>query len=81
MSDTEIARGMGLTTTQYRARKTIALAEKKQSQVNQAEALALKGYSNVEIGRRMGINESSVRALRAPGAETKLMFFMLLLTC
>ena len=72
MSDTEIARGMNLTTTQYRARRTIALAEKKQSQVNQAEALALKGYSNVEIGKRMGgLNESSVRALRAPGAKDK----------
>ena len=71
MSDTEIARGMGLTTTQYRARKTIALAEKKQAQVNQAEALAEKGYSNVEIGKRMGLNESSVRALRAPGAKDK----------
>jgi DNA-binding CsgD family transcriptional regulator len=71
MSDTEIAVGMGLTTTQYRARRTIALAEKKQSQVNQAEALREKGYSNVKIGEYMGLNESSVRALLAPGAKDK----------
>jgi DNA-binding CsgD family transcriptional regulator len=71
MSDTEIARGMGLTTTQYRARRTIALAEKKQSQVNQATALREKGLSNVKIGEHMGLNESSVRALLAPGAKDK----------
>ena len=30
-----------------------------------------KGWSNVEIGKRMSLNESSVRALLAPGEKDK----------
>lgn len=71
MSETDIARGFGITTTQLRAAKSIARAEQKQSNINMAQRLKDKGYSNVAIGERMGINESSVRALLAPGQKDK----------
>ena len=71
LTDTEIARGMGITTTQLRAKKTIALNEQKQYQIGQAQRLKDKGYSNVAIGTRMGLNESSVRSLLSPGQADK----------
>lgn len=60
-----------LTTTQLRAAKAISSnmiqAEKE------ARALGLKatGMSNVEIGREMGINESSVRSLLDPATRER----------
>jgi hypothetical protein len=72
LSDTEIARGFDITTTAYRAAKSIAKNEQKAAQIAQAQRLREHGYSNVEIGKRMGgINESSVRALLAPGQADK----------
>jgi DNA-binding CsgD family transcriptional regulator len=71
MSDTEIARGFGMTTTQLRAGRSIAKNAEKQSQINMAQRLKDKGYSNVAIGERMSLNESSVRALLAPGTKDK----------
>jgi DNA-binding CsgD family transcriptional regulator len=71
LSEAEIARGFGITTTQLRAAKSIAITQQRQERIAQAERLKQKGYSNVAIGQRMGINESSVRALLAPGARDK----------
>ena len=66
MSDVEIARSEGITTSQLRARMSLAKAEKRAGDTAQALRLKDKGYSNMEIGRRMGINESSVRSLLDP---------------
>jgi hypothetical protein len=72
MSESDIAKGMGMTTTQLRARKSIALAQQRQDKQLRAQRLKEHGLSNVEIGKRMGgLNESSVRALLAPGAKDK----------
>lgn len=71
MNDTEIARGVGITTTQLRAASSIAKNAAKQADIAMAQRLKEKGYSNVAIGQRMGINESSVRSLLAPGAKDK----------
>ena len=71
LTDVEIARGLGMTTTQLRAAKSIAKTEQKQANILMAQRLKDKGYSNVAIGERMGINESSVRALLAPGEKDK----------
>lgn len=69
MSEAEIARGYGITTTQLRAARSIALAAQKQEQVLTAQRLKDKGLSNGKIAQRMGLaGESSVRALLAPGA-------------
>lgn len=72
LSEAEIARGFGISTTQLRAARSIEKNAKKQADINMAQRLKDKGYSNVAIGKRMGgINESSVRALLAPGAKDK----------
>lgn len=71
LSKTEIARGMGITTTQLNARTTIATAQQRQEKINQAQKLKDKGWGTSAIGRHMGINESSVRSLLAPGAKDK----------
>ena len=70
-SEVQIAETIGISTTQLRAAKTIAKAEQKQSSISMAQRLKDKGMGNVEIGRRMGINESSVRALLKPGEQDK----------
>jgi hypothetical protein len=67
-TDTQIAQGLKTSTTELRAKRTIANAEKKQADISTAQRLKDKGMSNSAIGRRMGKNESSVRALLADGA-------------
>lgn len=71
MSETEIASALGVTTTQLRAHRSIAKNEKRQADIGMAQRLKDDGWSNVAIGERMGINESSVRSLLAPGAKDK----------
>jgi|WetSurMetagenome_2_1015567.scaffolds.fasta_scaffold15493_2 DNA-binding CsgD family transcriptional regulator len=71
LSEVEIATGLGMTTSELRAKKSI---EKNQSRIeatSQAERLKAKGMSNVAIGKRMGLNESSVRALLDPSLKAK----------
>lgn len=72
LTEVEVAKAVGLTTTQLRAAKSIEKNRVKQDQINQAQRLKDKGYSNVAIGERMKLNESSVRALLAPGEKDKL---------
>lgn len=71
LSEAEIAKGMLMTTTELRAAKSIAKNEQRQADIAMAQRLREKGNSNVAIGQRMGINESSVRALLAPGNKDK----------
>jgi DNA-binding CsgD family transcriptional regulator len=71
MTDTEVAAGLKMTTTELRAAKSIAKNEQKQADIAMAQRLKEKGLSNVAIGTQMKINESSVRALLAPGQKDK----------
>jgi predicted transcriptional regulator len=72
MSDPDIARGLGLSsTTDLRAKIAIAKDEHRRSQATLALRLNEKGMSNVAIGRQMGLNESSVRALLDPANAAK----------
>lgn len=71
MSEAEIARGLGMSTTELRAKKSIARSENRQADAAQALRLKNKGYSNVAIGERMGLNESSVRALLNPALQER----------
>lgn len=66
LSEVEISKGMGITTSQLRARKTIAKNTVRSEERARAIRLKEKGYSNVEIGRQMNKNESSIRALLDP---------------
>lgn len=71
MSETDIARGVGMTTTELRAARALAKNALRQADIAFAQRLKDKGLSNVEIGTRMKLNESSVRGLLAPGAKDK----------
>lgn len=71
MSDAEIAKVFGMTTTELRANIAISGLIAKQADINRAQSLKDAGHSNIEIGKQMGINESSVRGLLAPGAARK----------
>jgi DNA-binding NarL/FixJ family response regulator len=71
MSDADIAKGHGLTTTQLRAARSIAGNQQREEQTHRAEKLKAKGWSNVAIGTELGINESSVRSLLSAGAKDR----------
>lgn len=71
LTEPQIAKGLNMSTTRMRALKSIAKTAKKQDDINQAWRLHEEGNSNVAIGKLMGIGESSVRALLAPGAADK----------
>lgn len=66
LTEGEIAKGLGISTTQLRARKAIVKNANRKEDMAMAMRLKQKGYSNVAIGERMGINESSVRSLLDP---------------
>lgn len=72
LSETEIAKGLGISTTQLRSAKTIAKAEIKQERIGRAQRLRDKGYSHDAIAKKMELaGESSVRALLVPGAKDR----------
>lgn len=72
MSDAQIAKMHGISVVDLRAARSIAVDEQRQSKRLMAQRLKEKGLSNPEIGKRMGgLNESSVRALLAPGNKDK----------
>ena len=66
LGDTDIARGLGITTSQLRARISISKDEIRAAQVSEALRLKDKGMSNVAIAERMSLNESTVRSLLDP---------------
>lgn len=72
MTDTEIAKGMGFkSTTEFRAANSIIKNEVRAADHTEAQKLKAKGLSNVAIGQKMGLNESSVRALLDPAAKAR----------
>jgi len=71
MTDTEIARGFGISRMELTAARSQALAQQRREKQITAQRLQEKGMSNSAIGRQMQLNESSVRALLAPGAADK----------
>jgi DNA-binding CsgD family transcriptional regulator len=71
MTEAEIARSFGFTTTELRAARSVALAQQTQARITQTERLKAKGMSNSAIARRQGRAESSVRADLAPGRKDR----------
>lgn len=71
MSQAQIAKGMGMSTTKLRAEISIAGSQVRNEKAAQALKLKEKGYSNVAIGAQLGLNESSVRALLDPSAKER----------
>lgn len=52
----------GMTTTQYRAQKSLAKDQRRTLLVDKAKSLKDDGLSTTEIGRQLGVNESTVRS-------------------
>lgn len=61
MSDKQIAEADGLTLNQLRARKSNASADVRHHNVAVATKLKAAGWSTTAIGRKFGVNESTVR--------------------
>lgn len=71
--DPAIAKSLGYSTTDFRTVYAIAKDERRSDMVATARRLKEKeGMNNSEIGRKMGINESSVRSLLDPNSESKM---------
>jgi DNA-binding CsgD family transcriptional regulator len=72
LTEAEIWKGLGLnSSTDYRALKSLANDIVKAERISTVEKLKAKGYSNVAIGQKLGINESVVRSYLAPGIKEK----------
>ena len=71
LTEKEIANALGMSTTQLRAQKKIAAIERDKALLSEAIRLKEKGYSNVEIGKRIGKNESYVRSILDPSRQKK----------
>lgn len=73
MKETDIAKSMGLTTTQLRTQVSLAKDERRALQVATAKGLREKGYSLNEIADQMGFkNDSSVRSLLNSASEQRM---------
>lgn len=73
VSETDIAKSMGLTTTQFRTQKSLANAERRSIEAATAKGLREKGYSLNEIAEKMGYkNDSSVRSLLNEDSEARM---------
>jgi len=71
LSEKAIADGMGMTLIELRSKRSVANAQRKQSNIIFATRLKEKGMSNTAIGERMGVNESVVRSWLRPGELEK----------
>lgn len=67
-----IMKEFGLTTTQYRTEKSICKDERRMLDVARAKSLRSDGLGNTEIGRKMGIPESTVRSLLNDSSEARM---------
>lgn len=73
LSETEIAKSLNLSSTEYRAYKAIAKNERRALDVATAKGLREKCYSLNEIAEKMGYtNDSSVRSLLNEGSEARM---------
>lgn len=73
LNDTEIAKAMGLTTTQFRTQRSLAKDERRALEVERAKSLQSDGYNPSEIARMMGYNsESSIRSLLNSDSEARM---------
>lgn len=70
--DTAIAKSMGLTTSQFRTEIGIANAERRMLLVARAKSLREDGLGNTDIGREMGLPESTIRSLLNEKSETNM---------
>lgn len=73
MTEKEIVKDLGFeSTTQYRRYYTIANNERKKLNIDRAKSLAEDGLGASEIGRKMGVRESTVRSWLSTDPEKSL---------
>lgn len=71
LKDKEIAASFGMTQSELRTTISQAKEAKKAADIAQARVLKEKGLSNVAIGKKMGIPDTTVGNLLKEGAEDK----------
>lgn len=67
-----IYKSMGLTSTEYRRQVSWATYEKRLREIQTAKSLKEDGLGATEIGRKMGLPESTVRSLLEPKREDRM---------
>ena len=67
-----IRKEFGINTTQYRTEKALAKNERRMLDVARAKSLKEDGLGATEIGRKMGIPESTVRSLLSEKSEQRM---------
>lgn len=73
LSEKEIVEALGLdSTTQLRTSRTIAKNERRRLEVDRAKSLKSDGYSTTEIGRMMGVRESTIRSWLNEDSERRM---------
>lgn len=71
--ETAIAKSMNMNTTEFRAYRSIAIAERRSDIVSKCKSLAADGLTPTQIGRILGgVNESSVRSYLNEDSEKKM---------
>lgn len=70
--DTAIAKGLGLTTSQFRTELSICNSERRMLKVARAKSLRDDGLNTSEIAREMGVNESTVRSWFDEKSESRM---------
>ena len=70
--DNAIAKSMGLTSSEYRRQISWANYERRCLDVQTAKSLREDGLGYTEIGRKMGMPESTVRSLLNPKSEDRM---------
>ena len=73
MTQTEIAKAMNMSTTEYRTKYNIANTQRKLYEADTVKTLRYKyGLTPTEIGRKLGKNESSIRSILNSAANKNL---------
>ena len=70
--DNAIAKSLGYSSTDFRTVYAIAKDERRGYDVARAQALKKKRVSATEIGRQLGVNESTVRSYLNPNSESRM---------
>ena len=68
-----IKKEFGLTTTQYRIEKSISKDERRMLDVARAKSLKEDGLGPSDIGKQMGVNESTVRSWLNQDSENRML--------
>lgn len=72
LTDSEIGKALGYTSTQIRAYSSIAKDERRSLDVARVKSLQSDGLNVSEIARKMGRNESSIRSLLNEDSEARM---------